>query len=365
MSHTEDELPSLSDLMPSVLNGSPGGSREDGPENSVPNICAICREDLGNPFTTTPCGHCFHFLCLLRWCDSVRLSAGGPTCPLCNNQFLQDEEHSDAEPGAAGPGPEPAGTGAAVPGLVNQVMNAVNQAMGGGDDEDEDMSQQILESILHTSVENGNMQRAKEVLDQDPSLMYSRSGDGDTVLHVATYAGHTSIIDMLLHEYQFDKNAMNFQQMSPLTVACEMRSVPLATKFLDHGAFVDVRTLAGRTPLMQVAEKNVQPLCTLLLARGAFIDSFDVIGDTALHLASRNKSMECVRVLLEGGAETDQANAVGDTPLHEAVRRGFYTITRLLCDAGADVNQTNKRGESPYSESTLNVRLRNLVTRYR
>jgi len=244
-------------------------------------------------------------------------------------------------------------------------MNAVNQAMGGGDDDEEDMSQQILESILHTSVENGNLQRAKEVLDQDPALTYSRSGDGDTILHVATYAGHTAIIDMLLHEYQFDKNAMNFQQMSPLNVACEIRSVPLATKFLDHGAFVDVRTLAGRTPLMQVAEKNIQPLCTLLLARGAFIDSFDVVGDTALHMASRNKSMECVRLLLEGGADTDQSNAVGDTPLHEAVRRGFYTITRLLCDAGADVSQTNKRQESPYSESTLNVRLRNLVTRYR
>jgi len=358
MSHTEDELPSLSELMPSVLSESPGGFPRE--NSSVPNICAICREDLGTPFTTTPCGHCFHFLCLLRWCDSVRLSAGGPTCPLCNNQFLQDDENSEAEP-------EPAAgtdTGTA-PGLVNQVMHAVNQAMGGGDDGDEDMSQQILESILHTAVENGNMQRAKEVLEQDPSLMYSRSGDGDTILHVATYAGHTAIIDMLLHEYQFDKNAMNFQQMSPLNVACEIRSVPLATKFLDHGAFVDVRTLAGRTPLMYVAEKNVQPLCTLLLARGAFIDSFDVMGDTALHMASRNKSMECVRILLEGGAETDQANAFGDTPLHDAVRRGFYTITRLLCDAGADVTQTNKRGESPYSESTLNVRLRNLVTRYR
>ncbi|KAI3975127.1 hypothetical protein MKX01_038455 [Papaver californicum] len=61
-------------------------------ENEFDNTsCSICRDDLKTDFiqAISTCGHVFHGLCLQQWIEYC--IAKDRTCPLCNQNFSQEE----------------------------------------------------------------------------------------------------------------------------------------------------------------------------------------------------------------------------------------------------------------------------------
>lgn len=134
-----------------------------------------------------------------------------------------------------------------------------------------------------------------------------------------------------------------------LTLACEMRDLPLIKALLSLGANVNAPTQYQQSPLMQVihglrnrgdrTEVDQALACMkTLLAAGADIHHRNQCEQQAIHWASWDLSfIEITRWLLSVGADPSSPEK-GDcfTPLHHAAKHADADTVRLLLEAGAD-----------------------------
>lgn len=93
----------------------------------------------------------------------------------------------------------------------------------------------------------GMFERLRELIEQDPSLVHARGGDGKTALHSA-------------------------------------RTVEIAGFLLDHGAAIDARDVDHESTAAQYLARDASGVARLLVDRGAWFDIFIAIGlrDAAL-----------------------------------------------------------------------------------
>jgi uncharacterized protein len=124
----------------------------------------------------------------------------------------------------------------------------------------------------------------RELLDREPDLAGSFSGDGFTALHLAAFLGHPDAVRLLLDRSADPHAVSTSEQIGP-----------------------------------------VQPL----------------------HSAAATSQLECARLLVEHGADVNARQSGGYTPLHEAAGNGDLELARLLLDAGADRNARKDDGQTP------------------
>ncbi|KAL2264484.1 hypothetical protein VTJ83DRAFT_6994 [Remersonia thermophila] len=120
-------------------------------------------------------------------------------------------------------------------------------------------------------------------------------GRGATALHIATLAGHTDCVAVLIKDGKADVNAV-----------CDLAHTT------GHGAERDRRTSLGRGKASLwggSARKFRHPVTPLHLARG---------------------SVECARVLLDNGADLSATDGYGRTPLDWAILGGHASVVDLL-----------------------------------
>ncbi len=231
-----------------------------------------------------------------------------------------------------------------------------------------------------------------------------RNKDGETALHLAAWAGHAEILELLcahlatVHALQVegqgiapalpgtldtldtygraalgmaagrghyrackllldkgasveldddnsdDENASKVQQ--PLFCAAENGHAAVCALLLQHDASVDTRNTSGETPLILAASHGHLAVCTLLVEHGADMGVESNYGWTPLADAVYGESEQVVRYLLEQGAAPNQQNSDGKTALMEACRQGSANLVELLLKRGADPNLSNKKGKS-------------------
>lgn len=114
--------------------------------------------------------------------------------------------------------------------------------------------------------------------------------------------------------------------------------------FLDHGADVNCRTVAGLSVLCIAMRKNRYDIAEFLLSNGA--DANDPVeleglfaGYTPLHVAFRERQWEFVKLLLcKYQVDVNITATDGSLPIHYAVVSGKLDVLRLLLDRGSNVN---------------------------
>jgi len=153
-----------------------------------------------------------------------------------------------------------------------------------------------------------------------------------------------------------------------------------------HGADLNARDGAGRTPLMVAAHANQVAAARVLVAAGADIDALEnqrydaltiaaVRGDadmvealialganagqvtspyegTGLIAAADRGHVAVVKALIKGGAPLDHVNNLGWTALIEAIVLGdggpdHTEIVKALIEAGANINLADRNGKTP------------------
>uniref|UniRef100_A0A8C1IM47 Ion transport domain-containing protein n=1 Tax=Cyprinus carpio TaxID=7962 RepID=A0A8C1IM47_CYPCA len=152
-------------------------------------------------------------------------------------------------------------------------------------------------SALHFAAEYGRINTCKRLLETltDSKMLNDWDEKGLTPLHLASRAGHTQVVELLLRSgalFQSDYKGWS----------C-----------LHHA----------------VAEGYTQTIKILLSANVKLLDETNEDGNTALHIAAQVGHVGAVLLLLERGAEITLNNA-DNSFLHEAVRNERKDVVNLL-----------------------------------
>ncbi len=184
-------------------------------------------------------------------------------------------------------------------GRTNKQEGAILAALYRGLDEI------VAALVAHTTLDVfeaaalGRIDRLRELVDYDPSLLGQYSADGWTPVHLAAFFGQREAAAYLL-----DKGAS-------LTVASKngMANQPL------HAA------IAGKTDRL---------LVELLLDQGADVGYRAGAGVTALHLAASRGDAKLVELLLQRGADPTAQMDDGTTAAGIAEKRGHEFVAAQL-----------------------------------
>jgi len=116
----------------------------------------------------------------------------------------------------------------------------------------------------------GDVNRAFELLDRDPSLLERRTADGFPPLGYAIFFRHPTLARALI-ERGADVNAAaeNAQHVAPIHAAASVGDIETIRLLLDRGADPNARQQAGLTPLHAAAHNGDLEMAKLLVARGA------------------------------------------------------------------------------------------------
>lgn len=166
---------------------------------------------------------------------------------------------------------------------------------------------------LLEAARQGELEKAKALLKDEPGLIFSNDNTGRTPLSWAASNGHTGMVELLL----------------------------------AYKAEVNVKTTEGYTPLYWAAASGHKEVVELLLAHHADVNTKDKNGWTPLHMAAMFGRRAVVESLLANGADSNARDNAGETSLHTAISNREKGVVALLLTAKADVNARNNRGQTP------------------
>jgi ankyrin repeat protein len=191
-----------------------------------------------------------------------------------------------------------------------------------------DVSQSLQNEVTGSS--HAKLDRVRELVAQDPRLVFSVSTDDELAIEACAHTGNRPIIHFHL------------EHGAPL-------SLPTAVALGDHDT---IRFLLDRDPLL-IHERGAHdfPLMWYVPLGGGGVDTAELLhgygvgadqeslGNTALHWCAKFDDRELAVWLLEHGADVEalgfKFDRDGQTPLQLARAEGHTETGRLLEQAGA------------------------------
>jgi ankyrin repeat protein len=132
----------------------------------------------------------------------------------------------------------------------------------------------------------GDEPRLRELVEAEPTLVSSYSGDGFTALHLAAFFGHAGAVELLLdHGAEVDAFGRGWMTGTALHSAVSRKRSRIARRLLEAGANPNVRQSAGWTPLHSAANNGDLASLELLLDAGADPSATNDEGHSVLELA--------------------------------------------------------------------------------
>jgi ankyrin repeat protein len=247
-------------------------------------------------------------------------------------------------------------------------------------------------SPLHVSVETGNLEVRKSIVENQKAVQRETEVkgtanletatikgnilnvgdiDGNTPLHLAAAAGNTSVVSYLVSAGS-DLNACNIQGEYPLTLAarcgkngivelllrgdnnvkCEEAKISalraaivagqVATTVLLLRLGVPVNKGENEMPIHTASRMGHKEIVSLLLQYGASLKTRTRSGNTALHLASEEGHLSVVKHLVERWRDdVHSLNYEKEMPLHLAARKGREYMVKYFVEKGCNINVTS------------------------
>ncbi|HKE57707.1 MAG TPA: ankyrin repeat domain-containing protein [Pyrinomonadaceae bacterium] len=142
----------------------------------------------------------------------------------------------------------------------------------------------------------GRVERVRELVKKDPTLVKAFSPEGFTALH--GNLNHTDVVELLI-DYGADINAVskNNFMATPLQSALAMGWTDAAKLLIARNANVNCCGAEGGSPLHEAAGNGQLELAKLLLDHGANVNAKDDHGKTPLSIALEYKQTEMAKFL--------------------------------------------------------------------
>jgi uncharacterized protein len=185
----------------------------------------------------------------------------------------------------------------------------------------------VQDELIH-AIQNGDAERAAQLLDADPSLLTARAGNVSAIL-LAVYHQHPEIAALFVERGA----ALTFAE------ACAVGDEARALALLDGDpSLLDRRSDDGFPPLGLAIFFRHPALARTLIERGADVNAAadNALRVAPLHAAASVGDVETMRLLLDRGADPNASHQLGFTPLHAAAANGNIEMAKLLVARGAD-----------------------------
>jgi len=149
----------------------------------------------------------------------------------------------------------------------------------------------------------GKLDRAKSLIDRNPSLASAYSPDGFALVALAAYLGQKETTEYLISKGA-DVNAVarNTTGFTALTGAVANNHTEIAKLLVKRGAQVNYQYEGGFTPLMGASENGNIELVRFLLANGADPNAKTGDGKSPMSFANEKNHLEVVEALKKQGA---------------------------------------------------------------
>ena len=150
----------------------------------------------------------------------------------------------------------------------------------------------------------GDLARVKTLIEQRPDLINAYAPDGFQPLGLATFFGHTDIVELLLqHGAKVNSASRNSMRVMPLHSAIANRRIEIVKLLLEQGADVNTVQADDFTPLHEAAQNGLLEVTQWLLDRGAQVSPrLSSNGKTPLTLAIEYRHEDVAELLKRYGA---------------------------------------------------------------
>ncbi len=182
--------------------------------------------------------------------------------------------------------------------------------------------------VLFDAIQDGNVEKVRSLLAEDPSLAASRSSTGVSALLWARYRSHHDIVAALLAAGP---------ELDVFDAAALGRLDRLAELVDADPDQANAWSADGFTPVGLAAFFGHPEAVRFLLRRGADVHAVarNAMRVQPLHAATAARSVESVRLILEAGADPDAEQQEGYTALMAARLHDDQAIVELLLAHGA------------------------------
>jgi ankyrin repeat protein len=173
---------------------------------------------------------------------------------------------------------------------------------------------------LHDAAKDGEVDKAKQLLDQGAALAEPDQA-GEPALLIAALAGHADVVALLL-DRGTDVHIRNKGGLTALHAAAFGGHLDIVELLIGRGAAVnDTKNLYHMSPLHAAAEEGHREVVELLMAKGADIEAKERNGYTPLTQAGWRQYWDTAGLLMKAGATCQPADLVGDWLFEECTKR--------------------------------------------
>ncbi|KAF8549799.1 ankyrin [Imleria badia] len=167
----------------------------------------------------------------------------------------------------------------------------------------------------------------------------SRTGDGDSLLHIAVDTFHdneTLETTKFLVAHGYDPLEANSHGETPLHIAVQQGLVSVVQYFLSLGVRLPCDLLAL---LRSWGMVNSARMIRFLVENGFDVLSHTGSGDSLLHIVvvdnlHEDEALETTKLLVTRGCDPLEANSHGEIPLHIAVQQGLVSVVHYFLSLG-------------------------------
>jgi ankyrin repeat protein len=202
---------------------------------------------------------------------------------------------------------------------------------------------------IHEAVIEGNVERVKQLLKADPSLINVPDENdrfNSLPLHHAATHGNIEIARILL-KAGADIECGDSDESTPLDNAGVSRQGDMVRFLLEQGADVNRRDKNGACALSFAASAGDSAIVDQLLAAGADLNYLSPQGLTLMHYAASRDLVKLFGLLTERGDDVNATTTDGLTPMHLAAYRARPSLVKRMIELGADPSPKNSGGETP------------------
>jgi len=192
--------------------------------------------------------------------------------------------------------------------------------------------------LFHQAVRNGNIEKVKELLDQNAIPLEDQDDVFGTPLHEAICFGRYEVAELLI-KHKADLNSV-FKNGSDtaLCISSKKGLLPFVQLLLESNAKVNQTGSFQKTPLHYAVEESHEEIACYLIEHNANPNALDANWMSPLHLACKKLCYKTVELLLTRSTVTmDTHDKYHMTPLMYACQAKDQRLVEILLCKNAKV----------------------------